>query len=232
MMQHLMNEVKKHAQLMIQRIAKPRIGIVTAYDPGNYMVKLLIQPEGVETGWLPVKSEWVGNGWGLFAPPSINDQVEIQFEGGSTEAGMSGQRFFTDQARPLGVQSGEFWLVHKSGSALKFHNDGTVDLVTSSHLNATVGGNLNATVGGNLSAAVTGTGTLSAASWNVTGACTWTGNFTLAGNFLSSGTISDLNGSHGDIGALRAAYDNHNHLVTGVQSGGSTVTSNGPNITV
>lgn len=30
-----------------------RQGIITAYDPDNYTVKVLLQPTGEETGWIP-----------------------------------------------------------------------------------------------------------------------------------------------------------------------------------
>ena len=44
-----------------------RQGTVTAYDPDNYAVKVQLQPTGEETGWIPLSSPWVGNGWGLAA---------------------------------------------------------------------------------------------------------------------------------------------------------------------
>jgi phage baseplate assembly protein gpV len=137
------------AQMAASDTALPKTGIVTSYDPDHYAVKVKLQPEDtIETGWLPLLSPWVGNGWGMFCAPSVGDSVEIQFEQGGAEAAFACMRFFNDQDRPLAAPSGEFWLVHKSGSMLKFHNDGTVELASSSHLTATVGGNLTATVQG------------------------------------------------------------------------------------
>lgn len=47
------------------------------------------------------------------------------------------------------------------------------------------------------------------------------------GDFLASGSVSDLNGLHGTVGALRTAYDAHRH--PGVQAGGaSTGTTDEP----
>ncbi len=154
MIGHLLNSMRMQAQLQAGNRATVKLGLVDAYDPNNYAVKVNLQPENVITGWLPLASPWIGNGWGLHAPPSIGDMIEVQFQEGDIEAGFACQRFYNDSDRPLPCPSGEFWLVHQSGSLLKFHNDGSVELT--SHAN------LTATVGGNLSAAVTGSATVTA----------------------------------------------------------------------
>lgn len=125
-----------HAQRMAAERAATRVGLVSSYDPTNYCVKVRLQPEDAETGWLPLLSPWVGNGWGLFAPPTTGDMIEVHFQEGDTEAGFACQRFFNDSDRPLTVQSGEFWLVHKSGSLLKFHNDGSIEMTAATNLTA------------------------------------------------------------------------------------------------
>ena len=127
-MQSLLNTMRSQAQLIHGSLARTRIAVVTSYDPANYAAKVKIVPEEYETGWLPVVSPWVGADWGMYAPVSPGDIVEIQFVEGSIENGFICQRFWNDNTRPLTVQSGEFWLVHKSGSALKFLNDGSVIL--------------------------------------------------------------------------------------------------------
>lgn len=171
MMGALMNAMRAQASMVGNGRASVRIGIVSSYDHANYCAKVKIQPEDTETGWLPVVSPWVGNGWGMFAPVTPGDVVEVQFQEDCFDVGFVCQRFFNDNIRPLDVQSGEFWLVHQSGSCLKFHNDGSVDLTSYTNLTATVGGNLVANVTGNanLTAAnatvqATGTATIQAAS--------------------------------------------------------------------
>lgn len=114
-----------------------RIGQVTSYDPGHYAAKVMLQPEGAETGWLPVLSEWVGAEWGLYCPPTPGDTVMVLFQEGGREAGVVGGRMYGALAQPLPVQSGEFWLVHKSGSLLKFHNDGSVEVTAASNMTLT-----------------------------------------------------------------------------------------------
>lgn len=195
MMQKQLNHMRQLGQMATQAQATTRIGIVTSYDPNTYSVKVMLQPENLETGWLPVTSAWIGNGWGIFCPPSSGDMVEVQFQEDGQSAGFIVGRFFNDIERPLPAPSGEFWLVHKSGSLLKFHNDGSVELVTNQDLNATVGrhanisvtGNIVANVGGNVNATVSGNITSSAASWAHTGNINVTGTVTASTDVIGGG---------------------------------------------
>ena len=143
----------------------PRIGIVTSYDPNRYAVRVSIQPEGFGTGWLPLASPWIGNGWGMFAPPSIGDMIEVGFQEGSPEAGYACLRFYSTQAQPLPCPSGEFWLVHQSGSRLKLCNDGSVELAAAGVLKT------------------------SAQAWQHTGPMSMTGNMTVQGSISATGDV-------------------------------------------
>jgi len=127
-MSALANAMRLQAAMERNTEAKPRKGIVSSYNPRTYSVKVLIQPNGDESGWLSLAAAAVGNGWGIIFAPSIGDQVDVHFEEGSSESGFVCSRFFDDQDRPMAVPSGEFWMVHKSGSYQKFTNDGKVNI--------------------------------------------------------------------------------------------------------
>lgn len=193
-MNGLTNIMRREAQRAASLKASPCQGIVTSYDLNNYSAKVLLQPEGVETGWLPIRTPWAGNGWGMFCPPDSGDEVEIQFQEDGKQAPYIALRAFGDQFRPLSVPSGEFWIVHKSGSFFKFHNDGTIEMNAETAINST------------------------APMW------THTGNMTVNGNILASGNITDVEDGSGSLAALRAAYDAHKHtgIVTGSASTGLT----------
>jgi phage baseplate assembly protein gpV len=126
MMHLLRNHMLMAADQATARLALVRMGTVTSYDPDHYAACVTLQPEGIETGWIPVTSPWVGNGWGFYAPPSIGSVVEVHFQQGGKEAAFVVNRFFSTKTVPLSVPSGEFWLVHQSGTTLKFTNDGNV----------------------------------------------------------------------------------------------------------
>ena len=139
MMQQMRNQMALAARLAAGEKAETRAGIVRSYDPDQAAAKVEFMDRsnpGDSTdpylsGWLPVTSPWVGNGWGLDAPPSPGDQVEVKFFDGDIENGYVGGRLYSDQDRPPGAPSKEFWVVHESGSCLKFKNDGSVEVVAS-----------------------------------------------------------------------------------------------------
>jgi len=143
MIEKLLNQMRLQAQMMLSNVAFTSMGTLANYDPINYMVKVLIEPQDPQTpnqnltGWIPLLSPWVGNNWGMFAPPTLGATCVVLFSDGSFGAPIAAQMVFNNINRPLAVDSGEFWLVHQSGSALKFTNDGNVSLTTNSTLNAT-----------------------------------------------------------------------------------------------
>jgi phage baseplate assembly protein gpV len=144
----------------------------------------------------------------MFAPPTTGDIVEVRFQEGGKEAGIIGLRHYGNVLNPLAVPSGEFWLVHKSGSYLKFHNDGSVQLNAAGDLNATVAGQANLTVTGKVVAA--------ASEFDLTG------NVIVTGDITASGDIRDLSGVSGTIAHIRTVYNSHVHPDP---QGGSTSTT-------
>lgn len=114
-----------------------RDGTVSSYDPDSHMVKVTIQPEGYDTGWIQLPALGVGNGWGVLVGPQIGDEVRVEFEGGDPNLGKVTGRYFNDTAPPPAVPSGETWLLHRSGSLMKFHNDGSVEVAAAAGMTYT-----------------------------------------------------------------------------------------------
>lgn len=137
MMQEILNIVRRETERVMARRALPRMGIVTSFDPDNYAAKVLIQPEGHETGWLPIHSPAAGNGSGMFFGPSPGDVVEVHYQEGGKGAPYIGLRQFGDRNRPMRVESGEFAVVHQSGAVIRIRNDGSVEIVAAGNLNIT-----------------------------------------------------------------------------------------------
>jgi uncharacterized protein involved in type VI secretion and phage assembly len=88
-------------------------GLVTSYDPTNHLAKVMFQPQGQESGWLPIETGHIGNGFGIavgLTPgdgKSTGDQVIVRYQEGDIEAGKIVQRVHSDQDKPPTVQSGE-----------------------------------------------------------------------------------------------------------------------------
>lgn len=132
--------------------ASPRMATITSYDPTQYAVKVKILPEGQfvdgaagETGWLPLQTDWVGNGWGEMIGPNIGDQVMVLFQEHDAGSGQAARFVFDSKNAPMnpGPPSGERWMVHKNGQLLKFTNDGKVLLGSTTEIDI---GNLGGTL--------------------------------------------------------------------------------------
>lgn len=181
----MMNAVRLAAQKAVELKIWMRLGEVTGVNPATYTAKVRIQPDGFETGWLPIGSDAVGDGWGIFALPAPGDLVQVTFQG-DWDAGVVTTRFFNRKNRPTaGLAAGEFLLEHKSGSRLRFHANGDVQLDVAQNLNVTVGGDLNATVEGDVVVGATGNAQVTAP-----GGCIVTGNLGVAGTIKATGTIT------------------------------------------
>jgi phage baseplate assembly protein V len=102
----------------------PQIGTISGYDKNKQCVKVQLQPGGNETGWIPLGSVWVGNGWGAVFAPNLGTQVEVTFLDGNIESGSANLRFFSNVETGPAAPAGEMWLVHKNGQAFKVTNDG------------------------------------------------------------------------------------------------------------
>ena len=184
-----------------QQAGGVRFGEVTSVDPAACAVKVMLQPEGVLTGWLPVLSPWIGAGWGASCPPVAGDQVAVAFQEGDNEHGAVIGRAYSDAQRSPGAPSGELWLVHQSGSSIRLLNNGDVAITSHAHTAVTVGGNVTLTATGNVTA--------TAAAFHLTGPTTITGDATIDGALTVTGDI---------IGATTTiSLQHHKHL--GVQPG-------------
>lgn len=101
-----------------------RHGLVTSYDSKNYLAKVMFQPEGQESGWLPIETGHIGMGYGIAVGlypgdgKQTGDQVICRYQEGDFECGKIVQRVHSDQDKPPEVKSGEMvmWT--------KFHQQG------------------------------------------------------------------------------------------------------------
>lgn len=127
-MNYFWNMVKAHAGGLDGLAGVARFGLVSSFDPSAYAARVLIQPENVLSGWLPIVSAWVGAGWGLAAPLTPGAQVLVIAQEGDAEQGGIIGAVWSTVDQPMAAPAGELWLQHQSGSFVKLHNDGTIAL--------------------------------------------------------------------------------------------------------
>ena len=152
--------------LMLAQRVHAKIGVVTSYNPDRYQAKVALQPRGQLSGWLPIATQWAGNQWGLYVPPSPGSHVIVAFVEGAINAGVILGMLFSNAIPPISVPAGEMLMQHSAGSLLQFFNDGTVKLVSNSTL------------------------TTQATQWNHTGPLSLDGNLAVTGNITATGTIT------------------------------------------
>ena len=119
----------------------------------------MLEPLGQETGWLSIGTMYAGNGFGILAVPDINTEVLVAFEMGNIDCGRLVCFNFNDTDKPPQINTGDVVIVHKSGSFLKFHSDGSVELSPNTTLKIAGGGAALARVGDSVQVSVPSIGT-------------------------------------------------------------------------
>lgn len=145
-MNDLVNLIAREIDRALTARHHDRVGLVTSYDPKSHSAKVTLQPEGFETGWLPIHGHHIGDGWGMVVGLQMNDQVRVSFQEGDLETGAITARIHSDDDKPPQVESGEMLLKHQSGASIKFANDKTLTLTDASGSTFVFDGQGNATV--------------------------------------------------------------------------------------
>jgi hypothetical protein len=138
MTERLSNAIRSHAASLDQSTGQIKFGTVTSVNEQNATARVLIQPDSVLSGWLPILSQWVGSGWGMVCPPAPGDQVLLVPQEGDLEQGIIIGRSYSNKQPSPATPVGEFWLVHQSGSFFKLCNDGTIRINGDLHVQGDV----------------------------------------------------------------------------------------------
>ncbi|MCQ8277793.1 phage baseplate assembly protein V [Acetobacteraceae bacterium KSS8] len=121
-----MQTVRLHAAIQSAALGQARHGVVTSVDPSAHAVRVTIQPEGLETGWIPDGAVAAG-GLKIVCPSEIGTQVLVVPVEGDAEHPVVVSRLFDATVLPPRspftnalVQPGEFALFAKDGTCLHF----------------------------------------------------------------------------------------------------------------
>lgn len=205
--------MRREAERILSAKTFSRFGVIQNYDPDNYRARVLIQPENILTNWMPISSDYVGAGFGLFIGPSPGDTVVCQFVDGDFGMGVIGSgKIFLPSMPSVPCPSGQVMLIHSSGTFIKLMNSGDLDMNVIGNLNLAVTGNLEATVNGNAMITSPNPVTVSAPTTVVEGDLEVTGN--ISGGTGSGGGTATFNGTvttTGDVQANGISLEQHYH---------------------
>ena len=114
--------VKLHAATQAGALGQPRHALVTSVDPTSHSVKVAIQPEGIESGWIP-DATIAANGLKIACPAEIGTQVLVVPVEGDAEHPVVVARLFdvsimppTNPVTNKPVQPGEIGIFINGGS--------------------------------------------------------------------------------------------------------------------
>lgn len=145
-MRRWIEAVKLQSAVHSTATGQPRHGIVTSVDVVNHAVKITIEPEGVESGWIPDGAIAAGN-LKIACPSEVGTQVlVVPVEGDAEHPIVVCRLFDTVSVPPISpatskpVQAGEFGVFLASGTYLHITQEGI-------YLggNVTINGNITAT---------------------------------------------------------------------------------------
>lgn len=109
---------------------------VTSYDPKTYRAKVRFMPSGQQSGWLPIETGHIGNGYGIAVGleagdgQKTGDQVVVRFTENDFEGGTIVQRVHSDVDKPPQVESGEMVMWTKWGQQIRLNKDGSITFKT------------------------------------------------------------------------------------------------------
>ena len=129
-MRNWIEAIKLHSAVHATAIGQPRHGIVTSVDPVNHAVKVMIQPDNVESGWIP-DGVIAAAGLKIACPSEVGTQVLLVAVEGDAEHPVVVARLFdtvvtapVSPATSRAVQAGEVGIFLASGVYLHLTSNG------------------------------------------------------------------------------------------------------------
>jgi phage baseplate assembly protein V len=185
----MINEFLNHIFLGANRaqmnIGYTQLGIITSVDAVDYTVKVLLQPEEIETGFIPYCTPF----YGWVAPPSGGEQCLVLFERGNNNVPVAALLLYWNDARAPGMvtpgdtAAGEILLKHSSGSYVKLTDDGKILINGQTEIDVTAP---------KLVVTTTGDVDITSSGGEITAQAT---TINLKGNVIIDGTLTANNGA-------------------------------------
>lgn len=111
--------------------------VCTSYNKEKHAIKGILQPHGVETGWIPIGIIGAGPNFGIAIGPKAGDpkkldgdQFEISFVNGDPNSPVARHRLSSDQDKPPQVETGEIAIVSQFNHSIHMTKDGAITINT------------------------------------------------------------------------------------------------------
>lgn len=138
-MTHLANAIRRMAAEQDATQGQNRFAVVQSVDPNKHVARVMLQPEHVLTGWLPILTVAAGPGWGMAAQLTPGQQVLVTPDSGDGQHGVILGAVHSEASAPpvaysgtretgtgTPAQPGEWMVRHVSGSCIRLCNDGSI----------------------------------------------------------------------------------------------------------
>lgn len=149
MSDRLIAAIKRHAAALDGGQGVFRWGMVQSVDPVTMRVRVMIQPEAILSGWLPIVQTGAGGGLTLVTVPQTGWQAAVVADNGEAEHGVvvgfshSDSSPMPSVATSIGgsgvtAKPGETILSGPSGAVLRICADGTVFISGNTNIEGTL----------------------------------------------------------------------------------------------
>lgn len=128
-------QMKYASQVAVGQSLSVIEGTVTSRQLDPPSVKVMLQPYGIETGWIRVGVPYGGNGFGFLGIPPDGQAVKVIFDMGDKSSATVVCDVYNDVDKPPDLSNiDDVVLLHKSGSKLYFHESGDVEIAPAGNL--------------------------------------------------------------------------------------------------
>lgn len=145
------NASKLAVSQMVASMPQPRRGTVQSFDPARMLARVLIEPEGLLSGWIPVLTPMAAAGHGVLAAPEIGAQVVVLPVDGSAQSFVVlGAHFSVPDPPPAGYAVGDILLITNGGGSVHVTAAGAITVAAPGGAQIALATNGTITVTGNV----------------------------------------------------------------------------------
>lgn len=141
-----MELLKYIAASQVEQLHVASVGEISSLNPAKFLARVMLQPLGVETGWLPIGTIYGGPGYGIVGLPLLGAQVLVLFDGGDLNCGKIIMTTFNEVDKPPAIEPGQLLISTASDAQILLGANGEITLNGGTQAVARVGDTATGTV--------------------------------------------------------------------------------------